>query len=271
MNTIIQSIFSYLCPCFKVSKCSDQLNTSLKNGSNLTATGVGGDGSIPPSIQAYKSDNAKLIKENNELHLQLIKIKDDFELEIKELKSKLHKVDHENSDLRFLNTQYLHKLRAAEKESKDKSKKIIELQEKNFQAVIQTPGILKLLFLYYIFTNFTHKIIYSSAGNKQTISFRRQRLDIDCMLPESSSNSMNGDAHNKHLALTTDPYIIDMVKLADERIAQMQIDLDNYKQANEIVETKVSNYKNQVDKYFYDRFYIFNILTVLVFFCCQNK
>lgn len=98
---------------------------------------------IPPSVQAYKSDNAKLIKENNELHLELIKIKDDFELEIKDLKSKLHKVDHENSDLRFLNTQYLHKLRAVEKESKDKSKKILELQEKNFQAVIQTPGLKK--------------------------------------------------------------------------------------------------------------------------------
>jgi hypothetical protein len=69
------------------------------------------------------------------------------------------------------------------------------------------------------------------------------------MLPESSSNSMNGDSHathNKHLALTTDPYIIDMVKLADERIAQMQTDLDNFKQSNEILETKVSNYKNQV-------------------------
>ena len=125
-----------------MSKCSDQLNTSLKNGANITtgASNGNGESAIPASIQAYKSDNAKLIKENNELHLELIKIKDNFELEIKDLKSKLHKVDHENSDLRFLNTQYLHKLRAVEKESKDKSKKILELQEKNFQAVIQTPG-----------------------------------------------------------------------------------------------------------------------------------
>ena len=38
---------------------------------------------MPPSIQAYKSDNAKLIKENNELHLELIKIKDDFDVQIK--------------------------------------------------------------------------------------------------------------------------------------------------------------------------------------------
>ena len=67
-------------------------------------------------------------------------MKDECELEIKELKSKLHKVDHENSDLRFLNTQYLDKMRAYEKESKEKGKKILELQEKNFQAVIQTPS-----------------------------------------------------------------------------------------------------------------------------------
>jgi hypothetical protein len=57
-----------------------------------------------------------------------------------DLKSSLRKLEHENSDLRFLNTQYIHKLRAIEKESKDKSKKILELQEKNFQAVIQTPS-----------------------------------------------------------------------------------------------------------------------------------
>ena len=56
------------------------------------------------------------------------------------MKSSLRKLEHENSDLRFLNTQYIHKLRAIEKESKDKSRKILELQEKNFQAVIQTPS-----------------------------------------------------------------------------------------------------------------------------------
>ena len=65
------------------------------------------------------------------------------------------------------------------------------------------------------------------------------------MLPESSHNS-NTNGTSNHLALSTDPYIIDMVKLADERIAQMQSDLDNLKQSNEIFETKVSNYKNQV-------------------------
>ena len=66
----------------QMSKNVDQLNTSLKNTSSISG---GGGGDLPPSIQAYKSDNAKLIKENNELHLELIKIKDDFETQLKGL------------------------------------------------------------------------------------------------------------------------------------------------------------------------------------------
>ena len=139
------------------------------------------------------------------------------------MKSKLHKVEHENSDLRFLNTQYLHKLRSIEKESKDKSKKILELQEKNFQAVIQTP-----------------------SGNKQILPFRRQRLDIDCMLPPSSGKHSAKCVTAAAAVSCTDPYMIDMIKLADERIEQLQSELDVFKQNAEILDTKVSNYKSQV-------------------------
>ena len=57
-----------------------------------------------------------------------------------EFKSSLRKFEHENNDLKFLNNQYVHKIRAMERESKDKSDHILKLQEKNFNAVIQTPG-----------------------------------------------------------------------------------------------------------------------------------
>ena len=49
-----------------------------------------------------------------------------------EFKSQLRKLEHENADLRFLNTQYIHRLRSLEKESRQKDNKILELQEKNF-------------------------------------------------------------------------------------------------------------------------------------------
>lgn len=65
-----------------------------------------------------------------------------------EFKNQLRKVEHENADLRFLNTQYIHRLRSLEKESRQKDNKILELQEKNFQAVVQTPGIKRLINLF---------------------------------------------------------------------------------------------------------------------------
>lgn len=57
-----------------------------------------------------------------------------------ELKAYIRKLDHETSDLKFLNNQYVHKVRSLEKDSKAKTERILQLQEKNMQAVVQTPG-----------------------------------------------------------------------------------------------------------------------------------
>jgi centrosomal protein CEP135 len=65
-----------------LSKNVDLMNTSLKSTSINGTTSSNGT-NLNDAINAYKSDNAKLIKENNELHLQLIKIKDDYEIQIR--------------------------------------------------------------------------------------------------------------------------------------------------------------------------------------------
>lgn len=59
---------------------------------------------------------------------------------LSELKASLRKLEHENADLIFLNNQYVHKVKQLEKESREKSDRILNLQEKNFHAVVQTPG-----------------------------------------------------------------------------------------------------------------------------------
>ena len=159
-----------------------------------------------------------------------------------DLKANLRKIEHENSDLRFLNTQYIHKLRSIEKESKDKSKKILELQEKNFQAVIQTPSKpAREKSFEPVDTFFTKHFLYFSSqdATKQPFTFRRQRLDIDCMLPAPSPAINAAPSAN-------DPYVIDMIKLADERMAQMLAELEASKQAQEMLENKVASFKIQV-------------------------
>lgn len=95
-------------------------------------------------------------------------------------------MEHENADLRFLNNQYVHKLRSLEKESKQKSDRILQLQEKNFHAVVQTPG-----------------------GRKKAIPFRRQRMEVDCTLPPSETSGYSSSV----LSQVEDPYVADMLKV----------------------------------------------------------
>ena len=87
------------------------------------------------------------------------------------------------------------------------------------------------------FFNFLSNVFFLD-GNKQTISFRRQRLDIDCMLPQAVNYLQN-------FPNAEDPYIIDMIKMADNRITQLQTELDDCKQSKEITETKLTNFKTQ--------------------------
>lgn len=56
------------------------------------------------------------------------------------MKATLKKCARETADLKFLNNQYVHKLKLLEKESKAKNERIQQLQEKNLHAVVQTPG-----------------------------------------------------------------------------------------------------------------------------------
>lgn len=112
-------------------------------------------------------ENARIIRDNNDLHQQLLRLKEEndrvtrgrqcktytclliFSIKtalitpsslLPELKAHIAKLDHETIELKFLNNQYVHKFRCLEKDSKAKSERIQQLQEKNMQAVVQTPG-----------------------------------------------------------------------------------------------------------------------------------
>ncbi|OWF52870.1 centrosomal protein of 135 kDa-like isoform X1 [Mizuhopecten yessoensis] len=170
------------------------------------------------AVEPYKSDNAKLVKENNDLHQQLIKHKEDSDAVIRELKASLRKLEHENADLKFLSNQYVHKVRQLEKESKAKSERILHLQEKNFHAVVQTPG-----------------------GKKKNIPFRRQRMEIDTAVPEF-------DGPSRPLTLPTDdPYVADLLQVADTRILELERQLSIFRDEKEVIDRKLKNFRQQVE------------------------
>ncbi|XP_028712061.1 centrosomal protein of 135 kDa [Peromyscus leucopus] len=168
-------------------------------------------------LEPYKLENARLSRENNELYLELMKLREYSDQHIKELKTALKKCSHETADLKFLNNQYVHKLKLLEKESKAKNEKIQQLQEKNLQAVVQTPG-----------------------GKKRNIAFRRQRMQIDEPAPPSEVSSYP-------VPQPEDPYIADLLQVADNRIQELQEEVHQLQEKLALMENGVRNYSKQIE------------------------
>ncbi|CAH6887902.1 centrosomal protein of 135 kDa [Phodopus roborovskii] len=168
-------------------------------------------------LEPYKLENARLSRENNELYLELMKLREHSDQHIKELKTTLKKCSHETEDLKFLNNQYVHKLKLLEKESKAKNEKIQQLQEKNLQAVVQTPG-----------------------GKKRSIAFRRQRMQIDEPAPPSEVSSYP-------VPQPEDPYIADLLQVADNRIQELQEEVYQLQEKLMLMENGVRGYSKQIE------------------------
>ena len=146
-------------------------------------------------VQPYRHDNARLTQENLDLHQKLLKVKETSENRHKDLKTALRRLEHENTDLKFLNTQYMQKLLVKEKDSLAKSDKILQLQEKSSQAIIHTPG-----------------------GRKKQVSLRRQRMDLDNTLPSTPVSLPRQPA--------PDPCIVNLVKMSDGVIGNLRDDVE---------------------------------------------
>ncbi|XP_007944424.1 centrosomal protein of 135 kDa [Orycteropus afer afer] len=168
-------------------------------------------------LEPYKVENARLSRENNELYLELMKLREQSDQQIKELKASLKKCTRETGDLKFLNNQYVHKLKLLEKESRAKNEKIQLLQEKNMHAVVQTPG-----------------------GKKRNIAFRRQRMQIDEPVPPSEVTSYP-------VPQPDDPYIADLLQVADNRIQELQQEVCQLQEKLAIMENGVRDYNKQIE------------------------
>ncbi|XP_057209776.1 centrosomal protein of 135 kDa isoform X2 [Triplophysa rosa] len=199
---------------------SDLVHTteSLRNAKLAAGKTEKDSRNLDTILEPYKTDNARLVKENNELHLGLLKVKEEKDRISRELKAYIRKLEHETTDLKFLNNQYVHKVRTLEKDSKAKTERIFQLQEKNMQAVVQTPG-----------------------GKKRSIPFRRQRLQTDELLPPS------GPAPSS-VAQPDDPYIADLLQVADDRIQELQNEVAQLKLDLERAQAGIKHLNNQVEE-----------------------
>uniref|UniRef100_A0A673GJ44 Centrosomal protein 135 n=1 Tax=Sinocyclocheilus rhinocerous TaxID=307959 RepID=A0A673GJ44_9TELE len=200
---------------------SDLVHTteSLRNAKLAAGKTEKESRNVDAVLEPYKAENARLVKENNELHLGLLKLREEKDLISMELKAYIRKLDHETSDLKFLNNQYVHKVRSLEKDSKAKTEHILQLQEKNMQAVVQTPD-----------------------WKKRSIPFRRQRMQIDELLPPSSGPIPPS------VAQPDDPYIADLLQVADDRIQELQKEVAQLKLDLERAQAGIKHLNTQVEE-----------------------
>ncbi|XP_068599752.1 centrosomal protein of 135 kDa [Brachionichthys hirsutus] len=176
-------------------------------------------------LEPYRAENARAVRENNDLHQEVLKLKEEKDRVARELKTHIRKLDRETCDLKFLNNQYVHKVRCLEKDGKAKSERIQQLQEKNMQAVVQTPG-----------------------GKKHSIPFRRQRMQIDELLPPSATAPYP-------VPQPDDPYIADLLQVADGRINELQqeiikikLDLENAQEFIKHLNTQVELRDKEIER-----------------------
>ena len=214
-----------------VEKLFSDLIHTTESFKNYKSKNVRSEKSIPAYdiSEPYRNDNAKLVRENNGLHLQLIKVKEENESLIIALKSSTQKLENENQDLRFLNSQYVHKIKGLEKEGKQKSELIQNLQEKNMNAVIETPG-----------------------GRKKNIPFRRQRMDLESTLPPSVHS------FSDTFLSASDPYVADLLSIADSRVEELKINIEDLKSIKKKLERKSTSYKKQVRLFICFKYCFFN-------------
>ena len=157
-------------------------------------------------VAPFKADNARLLRENNDLSNKIINLKDDFTAKIRNYKAQSRKLENENVDLIRLNDTYIKAAQDLERETKLKSNMIQKLQERSIQTVIEMP-----------------KDGGVRSGSKHSI--RRQRFYLDSTLSPGTIPAMNNENYNPVSARD-----IDCMKLQDQRIAQLSNDLTTVRQ-----------------------------------------
>lgn len=82
--------------------------------------------------------------------------------------------------------------------------------------------------------------LFYTGGKKKHVPFRRQRLLLDSTLPQSEISSAPS------VVPRDDPFVADLLKVADSRIAELEQQLELTKDRNLAVEGKVSTFTRQV-------------------------
>ncbi|KMQ96415.1 centrosomal protein [Lasius niger] len=164
---------------------------SLKHFKAIAQQNIEAHSQLQLTVDPYKCDNARLVRECNQLHSDLIEAKEAHQKQIKDFKKQIHKLECECNDLQLASSRNIHKIKELETESAAKSKKILELQGKCLKPTIINVGL--------------------SAKKRPCFPLRRPVLEAEPMPRAKSSGSLPKLS-------SVEPKIIDIVSMADHKM-----------------------------------------------------
>lgn len=75
-------------------------------------------------LEPLKKENERIVRENNELHLQMIKVREECEMRENQMRAQLRQIQNEKTDLQFLSNQKDFKLQELERTVSDMKAKL---------------------------------------------------------------------------------------------------------------------------------------------------
>ncbi|XP_066590884.1 centrosomal protein of 135 kDa isoform X2 [Prorops nasuta] len=118
-----------------------QTTESLKHFKAIAQENIETCCKLQSTIDPYKCDNIRLVRECNDLHEHLIAIKETHDQQVRDLKKQIKKLENECSGFQLASSRNLKKIKELEIETSKKSKKILELQGKCSKPHLTNPGL----------------------------------------------------------------------------------------------------------------------------------
>lgn len=168
-----------------------QTTDSLKHFKTVAQENIEACGQLQLTVDPYKCDNARLVRECNQLHSDLIETKEAHQKQVKDLKRQIHKLECECNDLQLASSRNIHKIKELEAESATKSKKILELQGKCLKPTVINVGL--------------------AAKKRPCFPLRRPALEAEPMPRAKSSGSLPRLSN-------VEPKIVDIISMADHKM-----------------------------------------------------
>ncbi|XP_046816043.1 centrosomal protein of 135 kDa-like isoform X4 [Vespa crabro] len=197
-----------------------QTTESLKHFKTVAQENIEACTQLQLIIDPYKCDNARLVQECNQLHLDLIETEEAYQKQIKDLKKQVYKLECECNDLQLVSSRNLQKIKDLETESAKKSKKILDLQGKCLKPIISNIGI----------------------GNKKRPCYplRRPVIEAEPLPKTGSSNSTLPSTH------AVEPKILDLLSMADHRMSCLSHEVTKLKGELSLQTDNVYTLQNQL-------------------------